>query len=73
MEGVDSQNARLQYRNVENMFVTMRDESDLQDAMRCSTAVPNSDEIFRMCVRIHDDITPCRKQRRSSSERQQKR
>ncbi|CAB3979699.1 Hypothetical predicted protein [Paramuricea clavata] len=66
MSGVDSQTARIQYRDDEKTFVTMMDDSDLKDAIRCLTAVPNTDGMFRMCVRVHNKVTPIGKNRNAS-------
>ena len=65
LNGVDKQNARIQYRDDENTFVTMKDESDLKDALTCLSPVPNTDGVFRLCVRVHDDVTPVTKPLRS--------
>ena len=66
MSGADSQTVRIQYRDDENTFVTMMDDSDLKDAIRCLTAVPNTDGVFRMCVRVHDEVTPIGNNRNAS-------
>ncbi|CAB4005948.1 Hypothetical predicted protein [Paramuricea clavata] len=66
MSGVDSQTAPIQYGDDEKTFVTMMDDSDLKDAIRCWTAVPNTDGVFRMCVRVHDEVTPIGKNRNAS-------
>ena len=66
LSGVDKQNVRIQYRDDENTFITMNDISDLKDALRCLTQVPNTDGVFRLCVRVHDEVTPVTKPLRKS-------
>lgn len=44
----------------------MKDESDLKDALGCLKPVPNTDGVFRLCVRVHDEVTPVAKPLRSS-------
>ena len=61
LNGVDKQNAQIQYQDDGNTFVTMKDKSDLKDALTCLTAVPNTDRVFRLCVGVYDDITPVTK------------
>ena len=40
----------------------MNDESDMKDASGSSvTAVPSTDGVFRLCVRVHDEVTPVAK------------
>ena len=39
----------------------MNDESDMKDALGCLTAVPTTDGVFRLCVRVHDEVTPVAK------------
>ncbi len=66
LSGVDKQNVRIQYRDDENTFIMMNDISDLKDALRCLTQVPNTDRVFRLCVRVHDQVTPVTKPLRKS-------
>ena len=60
-DGVNEQKVRIQYRDDEGTFVTMNDESDMKDALGCLTAAPSTDGVFRLRVRVHDEVTPVAK------------
>ena len=53
-----SDQVRIEYRDDEGTFVTMINDSDLQDALRCLAPVPNTDGTFRMVVKINESTTP---------------
>jgi len=54
---------RLQYRDDEGTFVTMLDKSDLDDALACLSLVPNTEQVFRMCLKVTDQDTPVGKEK----------
>ena len=56
----DDQNLRIQYRDDEGTFVTISNESDVQDAIRSCTPLQFSGEskLKRLCLRVDDILTP---------------
>ena len=48
----DSSNLRIQYRDDESTFVTVSNQTDVQDAIRCCKTVANvgDNNIVRLCV-----------------------
>lgn len=57
--GFSSVGQRIQYRDDEGTFVTMKDNLDLNDAILSLSPIPNTDgDVSRMCVRINDELTP---------------
>ena len=50
--------SRIQYRDDEETFVTMNTDEDFEDAVRCICPVMNSDNIYRLCIRVDDSVTP---------------
>ncbi len=57
----EEERLRLQYRDDEGTYVTMNKESDVTDAVRSSYAIPQNDEMVRVCIRIDNDFTPTSK------------
>jgi hypothetical protein len=56
----DSSNLRIQYRDDESTFVTVSNQTDVQDVIRCCKTVANvgDNNIVRLCVRVDDSVTP---------------
>ena len=50
--------SRIQYRDDESTFVTMNTNEDFEDAVRCICPVMNSENIYRLCIRVDDSVTP---------------
>ncbi|CAB3999754.1 hypothetical protein AC249_AIPGENE7676 [Paramuricea clavata] len=50
--------SRIQYRDDEQTFVTMNSDEDFEDAVRCICPVMNSENIYRLCIRVDDSMTP---------------
>ena len=51
-------NIRIQYRDDENTFVNLTCQDDLMDAYRCLRPVQNSEDLYRLCLRVHGSATP---------------
>ena len=49
---------QIEYRDHEGVFVTMTNNSDLQDALRCLAPLPNTDNTFRMVIKMDKSTTP---------------
>ena len=56
---------RLQYRDDEGTYVTMNDETDVDDAVRSSVPIPQEDEVVRVCLRVDKYFTPTNENRDS--------
>lgn len=50
--------SRVQYRDDEETFVTMNTDEDFEDAVRCICPVMNSENIYRLCIRVDDSVAP---------------
>ena len=49
---------RIQYKDDEDTFVNLNCDEDLVDAFRCLRPVDNSEELYRLSVRVHATATP---------------
>ena len=50
--------SRIQYRDDEETFITMNSDDDFEDARRCICPVMNYDNLYRLCIRVDDSVTP---------------
>ncbi|CAB3997312.1 Hypothetical predicted protein [Paramuricea clavata] len=65
---------RMQYRDDEETFVTISNESDVKDAVLAATPVQNTGDfkLTRLCIRVDDVLTPvvkCRASRENENAR----
>jgi len=47
-----------EYRDDENKFVNLSRDGDLMNASRCLRPVNNSEDLYRLSVRVHASATP---------------
>ena len=70
----NGQKIRMQYRDDEETFVTISNESDVKDAVLAATPVQNTGDfkLTRLCIRVDDVLTPvgkCRSSRENENAR----
>ena len=58
LEGKTPRDVRIQYRDDEDTFVNLSCDEDLIDACRCLRPVDNSEDLYRLSVRVHATATP---------------
>ena len=58
LEGKTPRDVRIQYKDDEDTFVNLNCDEDLVDAFRCLWPVDNSEELYRLSVRVHTTATP---------------
>ena len=58
LEGKTPRDVRIQYKDDEDTFVNLNCDEDLVDAFRCLQPVDNSEELYRLSVRVHATATP---------------
>ena len=58
LEGKTPKDVRIQYRDDEDTFVNLSCDEDLIDACRCLRPVDNSEDLYRLSVRVHATATP---------------
>ena len=58
LEGKTPRDVRIQYKDDEDTFVNLNCDEDLVDAFRCLRPVDNSEELYRLSVRVHATATP---------------
>ena len=59
LEGKTPRDVRIQYRDEEDTsFVNLSCDDDLIDAFRCLRPVDNSEDLYRLSVRVHATVTP---------------
>ena len=58
LEGKTPRDVRIQYKDDEDTFVNLNCDEDLVDALRCLRPVDNSEELYRLSVRVHATATP---------------
>ena len=58
LEGKTPRDVRIQYRDDEDTFVNLSCDEDLIDACRCLWLVDNSEELYRLSVRVHATAPP---------------
>ena len=63
-QGVKSR-LRLQYCDDEGTYITMNDETDVNDAVRSSVPIPREDEVVRVCLKVDKNFTPTNENRDS--------
>ncbi|KAJ7380849.1 hypothetical protein OS493_007242 [Desmophyllum pertusum] len=57
-QGKSPREVRIQYRDDEDTFVSLSSDSDLLDACRCLRPVPNTEDLYRLIIRVHGSATP---------------
>ena len=50
--------SRIQGRDDEDTFVTMNTDEAFEDAVGCICPVVNSKNIYKLCIRVDDSVTP---------------
>jgi len=58
LEGKTPRDVCIQYRDDENKFVNLSRDEDLIYASRCLRPVDNSEDFYRLSVRLHATATP---------------
>ena len=58
LEEKTPRDVRIQYRDDKDTFVNLSCDEDLIDACRCLRPVDNSEDLYRLSVRVHATPTP---------------
>ena len=53
------------------MHVTVNKQSDINDAARSGSAIPQNDELLRVCLRVDNDFTPMSQHREAPAAKRQ--
>jgi hypothetical protein len=56
--GYENSSMRIQYRDDEQTFVTMNTDEYFEDALRCICPVMSYENLYRLCIRVDDSLTP---------------
>ena len=54
----ENSSIRIQYKDDEDTYVTMSNDDDFEDALRCITPIKNHENIYRLSIRVDDSLTP---------------
>ena len=54
----ESSSIRIQYKDDKNMNVTMSNDNDFEDALRCITPIKNHENIYRLSITVDNSLTP---------------
>ena len=58
LEGKTPRNVHIQYRDDKDTFVNLSCDADLIDTCRCLLPVDNSEDLYRLSVRVYATATP---------------
>ena len=54
----ENSSMRIQYKDNEDMYVTMSNDDDFEDALCCITPIKNHKNIYRLSIIVDDLLTP---------------